>query len=226
MTVSVERRPSAILEPDEHVLVVTPQTEIRVGDTTLPSLDREGARVNDALVTAATASEGTARISVFVCSRPDAPGSWGLATDLAGSRVPAVAARLCAEQLLVFRRLFAAGVGMHVRLSLGTVEQLALRRAQAELRGRRESALGSATGPQREVIALDVWLLRNFVFQFDLPLCVLLESTLGANRYAVTAKMRAAQRRRSTLSPEAIGLLSSDVGLGLADATADTCASA
>ncbi|MGH1341665.1 MAG: hypothetical protein ACRBN8_08955 [Nannocystales bacterium] len=217
MSVVVERRPLADLEADEHVLVVTPQVEVGLAEAALDTAGGAAMRVDQALVTAATASPGTTRISVLVCNGPDGGGTWGFPPDLDPSRLEVVAQRLCAAQLRLFRRLFAAGVSMHVRLSLGSAEQLALRRAQADLRGRRQSALESSTGLLRELIALDIWLLRNFVFQFDLPVGVLLERTLGANGYAVSAKMRAAGRRRAALSPEAVSLLSAGGGRGSSD---------
>jgi hypothetical protein len=189
---------------EAQVMLIIPEGKLRVGRDRLKTVAfPQSSGLDDQISSAARAADRTARVTVFTGKAADGGGSWGLAEDLDSDEVDQLARILVRSQILTYRRLFLAGVCMHIRLDMGPREQLAFRRANYEVRREIEKALPTS-GSARELAELDVWLLKNFVFFFAVSVDRLLESTLGENSHSVRVRMKRAARRRESLSDAAL----------------------
>lgn len=185
-------------------MLIVPGSSIRVGRDRIPTPDTpQSSSVDEEILAAAGPAHGAVRVSVFCGQAPDGPGSWGFDEDLDPAEVEALALSLMRGQLLTYRRLFARGVCMHVRIDFGIREQAAFRGAAMTLGRQIRDSLPRLDGLERELAELDVWLLANFLFSFAVSVERLLQSTLGDNAASVRMRMARAERVREGLSEQA-----------------------
>ncbi len=194
------------------VLVTSPTEDIVLGRERLDQLRTVvgPSAIDQEIVAQAKVSPPGTRISILAANDDETQREWRFCPSLQPGDVAELCDLLIRSQLWVYRRLLAIGFCMHVRVDLHSREQVGLRNARDRLLRDPAGAKRAATTADESYPELDLWIVRNFLYYFALPLDKVMGPFLSENVGTIDRRMERARRQRQHLPAELVREISRD----------------
>jgi hypothetical protein len=164
-------------------LLVTPRTAVRVGRERLAVLRDQASAggIDEEIVEEVRRRGGAIPIAIFRGRGDTGEGSWGFSEDLTDSEVEELGYRLVVSQQATYRRLLENGVFLIVHVECGRRETPALKAGTSRRLSELQQELADSTQTRRldPVRRLDIWMLQNLTFFFNLELDAVLGDVLA-----------------------------------------------